>query len=103
MRLCLTVFAAAAILTSVYNYFEYQLSGRQLAIDYYHGEQFREFLRNKPQIKPSDYGRIIDEQVASAGGAAFRATTGKLFSLLLIGLVSAFAVSSLLKRKAPAN
>jgi hypothetical protein len=98
MRLCLTVFAIAAVLTSVYNYFEYVYGGQQLAIDYYHGPQFLEFLNKQWKIKPEDYTRIIEEQVKGAEGAAFRATTGKLFSLLLVGLTGAFAVASLMKR-----
>jgi len=99
VRLCLTVFAVAALLTSIYHYFEYKYSGQMLAVEYYHSEQFMEFLRHQAKIKPADYDRIIEEQVKNAEGAAFRATTGKLFSLLIIGLPAAFAVSSLMKRK----
>jgi hypothetical protein len=98
VRLCLTIFAVSAILTSVYHYFEYVMSGQQLAIEYYHSEQFLDFLRAQPKIKEGDYDRIITEQVKGAEGAAFRATTGKLFSMVLIGLSGSFIVSSLMKR-----
>jgi hypothetical protein len=103
MKVCLTIFAIGAILTSVYNYFEYRYSGQQLAIDYYHSGQFLDFLKSQSKIKSTDYDRIISEQVEGAKGAAFRATTGKLFSLVIIGLTGAFAAASMMKRKTLAS
>jgi hypothetical protein len=98
MRVALTVFAVSAVIIGVYNYFEYEYSGRQLAIEYYHSDQFLEFLK-KQKLAPEKYPSVIEEQVTAAQGAAFRSVTGKLFSALIIGLSSAFIVVSVMKRR----
>src|SRR5258706_11898413 len=71
MRIALTIFAVAAILTSVYNYFEYQYSGKNLAIEYYNGQQFMDYLKARPNVKPEEYGKIIEEQIKKSEGSAF--------------------------------
>jgi hypothetical protein len=101
MRLALTVFAVGAILGSVFHYFEYQYHGAELAQQYYNSEQFLEFLRTRTKVKPEDYSRIIDEQLRDSKGAAFKATTGKLFSFMLIGLAGAFITAASMKRNRP--
>jgi uncharacterized membrane protein YhaH (DUF805 family) len=97
MRVALTVFAVSAIIISVYNYFEYEYSGKELAIQYYNSEQYLEFLKTRTKTAPEDYRKIIDEQIKDSENAAFRATTGKLFSSLIIGLSGAFIASVLMK------
>ena len=103
MRNALTVFAISAVLISVYNYFEYEYSGKFMALEYYNGPQFLSFLKSQPKLNASQYPGIIAEQVQLANDAGFKATTGKLFSMMLIGLSSAFAVSMLLKGNAAKN
>lgn len=98
MRITLTVFTVGAILVSIYNYAEYQMTGKEMAIVYYHSEQFLDYLKHVPKIKPEDYSKIIDEQVKNSEVSAFKATTGKLFSFMLLGASSAFIVSALMKR-----
>jgi uncharacterized membrane protein YhaH (DUF805 family) len=97
-RICLTIFAIGAVLISIYNYFEFEYSGKALAIDYYNSEQFMTFLKAQPKIKPEDYQKIIAEQIHTSEVSAFKATTGKLFSYMFIGLSGAFITSAIMKR-----
>lgn len=98
LRICLTIFAVGAVLVSIYNYFEFEYSGKALAIDYYNSEQFMTFLKAQSKIKAEDYQKIIAEQIKASEVSAFKATTGKLFSFILIGAMSAFLTSALMKR-----
>ncbi|MBA2611011.1 MAG: DUF4199 domain-containing protein [Bacteroidetes bacterium] len=100
LRICLTIFAVGAVLVSIYNYFEFEYSGKALAIAYYNSEQFMTFLKAQPKIKAEDYQKIIVEQIKASEVSAFKATTGKLFSYILIGTISAFITSALMKRSA---
>jgi hypothetical protein len=98
VRICLTIFAVSAILISLYNYFEFEYAGKKLAIEYYHSTQFLDFLKSQPKFKPEQYDSIIADQVKLSEESGFKATTGKLFSMMLIGLSGAFIVSVLMKR-----
>lgn len=100
VRIALTIFVVAAILVSIYNYFEYEMAGKQLAIEYYNSQQFLDFLKTQPKIEPSRYPAIIAEQIQASEVSAFKATTGKLFSFMLLGLSSAF-ITSLIMKKSP--
>ena len=99
MRIALTVFAVGALLISVYHYAEFELKGKELAVEYYRSEQFLQFLKKQQRIKPEQYQSIINEQIVSADSAAFKATTGKLFSFLIIGGSAAFITAALMKRR----
>jgi hypothetical protein len=99
MRVALTVFAVAAVLTSIYNYFEFQYSGKDLAIQYYNSQQFMDFLKSQPKVKPEDYQKIIQEQIKVAEVSALKATTGKLFSFTILALGGAFVTSVFMKRR----
>jgi hypothetical protein len=99
MRVALTVFAVAAVITGVYNYFEFQYSGKNLAIQYYNSQQFLDFLKNQPKVKPEDYQKIIQEQIKTAEVSALKATTGKLFSFTILALGGAFITSVFMKRR----
>ena len=98
VRISLTIFAIGAVLVSIYNYFEFEYSGKAMAIDYYNSEQFMTFLKSQAKIKPEDYQKIIAEQIHTSEVSAFKATTGKLFSFMFIGLSSAFITSAIMKR-----
>jgi len=93
------VFATGAVIVSIYHYFEFQYHGKAMAIEYYNGPQFLEFLKAQSKIKPEDYAKVILEQVKLSEISAFKATTGKLFSMMLLGLSSAFITSVIMKRK----
>jgi len=98
MRIALTIFAISAVILSIYNYVEFEWKGKILAIEYYKSEQFMTFLKSNPKIKAEDYQKIIAEQIQLSETSAFKATTGKLFSFMLIGLTSAFICAIFLKR-----
>jgi hypothetical protein len=98
MRIALTVFATGVVIVSVYNYFEFAYSGKELAIQYYNSQQFLDFLKSQPKIKTEDYQKIVDEQIHLAETSAFKATTGKIFSYMILGLGGAFVTSLLMKR-----
>ncbi|MDO9000906.1 MAG: DUF4199 domain-containing protein [Bacteroidota bacterium] len=100
VRICLTIFAVSAVIVSVYNYFEFENSGKALAIDYYNSEQFMTFLKAQAKIKAEDYQKIIAEQIKASEVSGFKATTGKLFSFMLIGAISAFITSAIMKKSA---
>jgi hypothetical protein len=101
VRLCLTVLMAGMILTSLYNYVEFEWTFKDIAIQYYNSNEYLEMLKtqqakNPGKIKIEDFPKIIKEQVSSL--SAFRATTGKLFPLLFIGLSGAFITAVFIKR-----
>jgi hypothetical protein len=98
MRIALTVFVVGAILVSIYNYFEFEMAGKAMAIEYYNSEQFLDYLKHLKQVKAEDYSKIIAEQVKASEVSAFKATTGKLFSFILISVSSAFITSAVMKR-----
>jgi len=98
MRIALTIFAISAVILSIYNYVEFEWKGKILAIEYYKSEQFMTFLKSNPKIKAENYQKIIAEQIQLSETSAFKATTGKLFSFMLIGLTSAFICAIFLKR-----
>lgn len=98
VRICLTIFAIGAVIISIYNYFEFEFSGKAMAIDYYNSEQFMTFLKSQSKIKAEDYQKIIAEQIQVSEVSAFKATTGKLFSFMFIGLISAFITSAIMKK-----
>jgi hypothetical protein len=97
-RIALTIFAVSALLIGVYNYFEFEYNGKALAIDYYNGAQFLEYLKSQKNIKLENYTKIIAEQIKISESSSFKATTGKLFSSMLIGISSAFIMASIMKK-----
>lgn len=98
VRLAMTIFGISAVIISVYNYYEFEYSGKFLAIEYYNSQQFLDYLKAQTKIKAEDYSKIIAEQIKNSEASAFKATTGKLFSSMLIGLSSAVIVGSIMKR-----
>ncbi|MCC6371907.1 MAG: DUF4199 domain-containing protein [Bacteroidia bacterium] len=100
MKLALTIFAVGAVTTSIYNYFEFTQNGKDLAIAYYNSEDYlNNYLRTLKTVKPEEYPKLIAEQIEVAKTSAFKATTGKLFSLMLIGISGSVIVASILRRK----
>lgn len=100
MRIALTVLAVAVIGTSIYNYIEFKWKADEF-VSYYRSEQYLSDLKVLQQkypdkIKTDDFPKIIEEQITNL--SAGKATTGKIFPLLLIGLSGAFAASLILKR-----
>lgn len=103
MRMCMTVLATAVIITSIYNYFEFNLKYKDIATEYYHSDEYLNVLRAQQsrypdKIKTENFPAIIEEQISAL--SAFKATTGKLIPLMFVGLGGAFLASIMLKRSA---
>lgn len=101
LRIALTVLAVGLIGTSIYNYFEFNANIDQY-ISYYNGSEYLEHLKlqqkkHPDKIKVENFPVIIKEQIDSL--SAFRATTGKLMPMLLIGFSGAFVAAMVLKRR----
>ena len=89
----------AAVILSVYNYFEFEWVWRDLSAEYYHSNDFKLFLEKNKQIKPEEYPAKIEAAIHEL--SAFRAMTGKLATLMFIGLGTSFMCSVLMKRNKP--
>ena len=103
VRLCLTVFATALVITSLYNYFEFNIAYKEIATRYYHSQEYLDILKaqqlNHPdKIKTENFPLIVEEQIRDL--SAFKATTGKLIPFMFVGLGGAFVTSMLMKRSA---
>ncbi len=86
----------AAVILSVYNYFEFELVWRKLSAEYYNSIDFKLFLAKNKQIKPEEYPSKIESAIN--GLSAFKAMTGKLATLLFISLATSFICAAFLKR-----
>jgi hypothetical protein len=100
MRMALTVLAVATIVMSVYNYIEFNWKYKEIATEYYNSPEYHKVLE---EIKAKNPGKvtqplpeIIKAQIADL--SAGKATTGKLFPLVLLGLSGAFVTAMFMKR-----
>ncbi len=101
MRMAMTVLGISVIILSVYNYIEFNWKFKDIATQYYQGNEYLEILKTQQKkypdkIKVENFPGIIQEQLSSL--SAFKATTGKLIPLLFIGVGGAFISAILLKR-----
>jgi hypothetical protein len=101
MRMALIVLAVGIVLSSFYNFIEFNWKYKEIAIQYYKSQEYLDILKNAQlknpeKIKISDFPKIIEEQLSSL--SATKATTGKLFPLLFIGLSGAFIAAVLMKK-----
>lgn len=102
VRISLTVLAVAVVILSLYNYIEFNWRYKDIAIQYYNSSEYLDILKGMQakypdKIKTENFPKIIDEQIGAL--SAFKASTGKIFPLLLIGLSGSFIMSALMKRK----
>ena len=95
----LRMLVVAAIITSVYNYIEFEWKWKALSVEYYNGPAFLEILKSKAKFTVDEYPKIILEAIASL--SAFKATTGKLFILFFFGVTASF-ISAVFLRKSKA-
>jgi hypothetical protein len=103
MRVALTVVAVAAIVLSLYHYMEFKWKYGEIALNYYHSEEYLNILkeqlaRHPDKLKETDFPKIIENQIAEL--SAFRAATGRLTPLVFIGLSGAFITAVFMKRSA---
>lgn len=101
VRMAFTVLAVAAVVLSIYNYIEFNWKYRDMAVEYYNSPEYLQILKDwsakqPDKVKIDDYPKIVGEQIANL--SAGKATTGKLFPLILIGLGSAFACAMVMKK-----
>ena len=54
-------------------------------------------MKTQKNLKVEDYSKIIEDQIRQSKSSAFKATSGKLFTYLIIGLSGAFIVSTFMK------
>jgi hypothetical protein len=92
------VVAIGMIILSIYNYIEFELVMKDMSIQYYHSNDYLEFLKTNKAVKVEEYPKIIESQIKDLSAA--KAMTAKLFSLLLIGLSSAFMCGVFLRKSA---
>lgn len=103
VRVSLTVLAVGVVLLSIYNFIEFTWKYKDISIQYYNSTEYLGVLQDMQarypgKIKTEDFPKIIDEQIAAL--SAMKATTGKIFPLLLIGLSGSFIMSAIMKRRA---
>ena len=70
---------------------------KDLSIEYYNSETYKNFLATKPSIKPDDYPKYIAS--ATTELSVFKAVTGKLFILFFFSISVSF-ISAVFLRKA---
>jgi hypothetical protein len=92
----LKMLVVAAIITSAYNYIEFEWKWKDLSIEYYNSQTFKDILATKPKFTPAEYPKIISEAIS--GLSAFKAITGKLFILFFFSISVAF-ISAVFLRK----
>lgn len=101
VRIALSVLSVAVVVMSVYNYMEFAWKVQDLSVEYYNSSVYLERLKEMQdkmpdKIKTEDFPKIIQEQLASL--SPFKATTGKLIPMLLVGLGGAFIAAVLMKK-----
>jgi hypothetical protein len=86
---------------SIYHYIEFNWKYREMAVEYYNSPEYLNILKDwsakqPDKIKIDNFPNIIQEQIGAL--SAGKATTGKLFPLILIGLGGAFVTAMIMKR-----
>jgi len=86
----------AALILSLYNYIEFELICRDLSLEYYNSQDFKDFLGKNPQIKVEEYPEKIKEAISEI--SPFKAVTSRLFVLLFFSLGGSFMSAVTLKK-----
>ena len=92
----LRLLVVAAIITSAYNFIEFEWKWKELSVTYYNSQAFIEILKSKPKFTADEYPKIISEAIN--GLSSFKATTGKLFVLFFFGVTASFISAVFLKK-----
>lgn len=101
VRMSLTVLAIGIVILSIYNYIEFIWKYKDIATRYYNSQEYIDVLKDAQakmpdKIKTEDFPKIVQEQLSSL--SAFKATTGKLIPMLLIGLGGSFVAAVTMKK-----
>lgn len=92
----LMVVGISAILLSLYNYIEFNWRFKDIAIEYYNSNDFLEFMKKNPKLKPEEYPKIIAGQLESL--SAFKSTTARLLPFMFIGISTSFICAVFMKK-----
>ncbi len=92
----LKMLVIAAIITSAYNYIEFIWKWKDLSIEYYNSQTYKNFLATKPSVKPEEYPKYIAS--ATTELSVFKAVTGKLFILFFFSISTVFITSVFLRK-----
>lgn len=95
----LTMAMISIVILSLYHYIEFEWKWRDLAVQYYNSNQYREFLGKNPAIKIDQYPKIISDGINEL--SAMKAVTGKLFLLLFFSLSTSFICAVALRKNKP--
>lgn len=95
----LRLLVISAIITSAYNFLEFEWKWKELSVVYYNSPAFLEILKSKPKFTAEEYPKIISEAIN--GLSSFKATTGKLFVLFFFGVTASFISAVFLKKTKP--
>lgn len=95
-KIGLRTLVVAAIITTTYNYLEFEWKWKELSVIYYNSQAFLDILKSKPKFTVDEYPKVIAEAITSL--SSFKAATGKLFVLFFFGVTAAF-ISAVFLRK----
>lgn len=103
IRIALTVLAVTLVITSIYNYIEFEWKFKDIAVGYYNSTEYLDVLKDQQlrfpnKVKVEDFPRIIEDQISEL--SAFKSITGKLIPFMFFGLSGAFMAAVILKKKA---
>jgi hypothetical protein len=98
----LTVVFIAAVILSIYTYFEFEYAWKHLSEKYYSSKEFYQsylnYYEKHPKEKHSPFNEVVFANLSSMD--AFKAVTIRLFSFMFVGLSSAFICAVFMKRRA---
>lgn len=106
IRIALSVLVVALIISSTYNYIEFNWKFKDIAVSYYQSDEYLQILKNQQakypdKIKTEDIPTIVQEQISDL--SAFKSITGRLIPLMFFGIAGAFMAAVTLKRKTIKN
>ncbi|MDZ4663559.1 MAG: DUF4199 domain-containing protein [Bacteroidota bacterium] len=94
-RVGLQIAMFSILILFVYNYIEFKNS-IELYKAYYHGPEFLTYLEKDPQAKKVGYDKAIEMMISEL--SPFKASTMKMFSLLVISFPCAFLCAVFMKK-----
>ncbi len=86
----------ALVILSAYQYIEFEWKLKDLSVQYYNSSEYLDFLKSNKQVKPENYSKIIEDNIAAL--SAFKSITAKLISFLFITASSSFICAVFMKK-----
>jgi len=72
----------ALVILSAYQYIEFEWKLKDLSVQYYNSSEYLDFLKSNKQVKPENYSKIIEDNIAAL--SAFKSITANLLTFLFI-------------------